>query len=94
MRNSVITGTILTLLVLLIAVPAHTETSPLTGKKICLDPGHGGSATGAINEDLQERTPLHREWSHGPKDTGCARSRVLCTASLDGWELYSRRLRY
>lgn len=43
MRNSVITGTILTLLILLIAVPAHTGTDSLSGQKICLDPGHGGS---------------------------------------------------
>ena len=45
------------LVILLIAVPAHTETGSLTGKKICLDPGHGGSDPGAFNEDysLQEK---------------------------------------
>ena len=57
MRKSVITGTILTLLILLIAAPAFTETGSLTGQKICLDPGHGGSDPGAVNEDynLQEK---------------------------------------
>lgn len=35
--------------VLLIAAPAHTqENPPLSGQKICLDPGHGGSDPGAV----------------------------------------------
>jgi hypothetical protein len=57
MRKSVIIGTILASLILLITVPAHMETGSLAGQKICLDPGHGGSATGAINEDygLEEK---------------------------------------
>jgi hypothetical protein len=54
MRKSVITGTILTLFILLIAVPGHTETGPLSGKKICLDPGHGGSAIGSNSGDRAE----------------------------------------
>jgi len=43
--------------ILLIAVPARTETTSLSGQKICLDPGHGGSDPGAVNEDynLQEK---------------------------------------
>jgi len=57
MRKSMIIGTILALLILLIAVPAYTETGSLTGKKICLDPGHGGSDPGAVNEEynLQQK---------------------------------------
>jgi len=45
------------LVILLIAVPAHTQTGSLTGQKICLDPGHGGSDPGAVNEayDLKEK---------------------------------------
>jgi len=57
MRKSMIIGTILTFLILLIAVPAHTQEGPLSGQKICLDPGHGGSDPGAVNEEynLEER---------------------------------------
>jgi N-acetylmuramoyl-L-alanine amidase len=51
MRKSVITATILTLLILLITVPAHTESASLSGQKICLDPGHGGSDPGAVYDD-------------------------------------------
>lgn len=40
------------LVILLIAVPAHTQDGPLSGYKICLDPGHGGSDPGAIYDDV------------------------------------------
>jgi N-acetylmuramoyl-L-alanine amidase len=33
---------------LLVAAPAYTQTAPLGGKTICLDPGHGGSDPGAV----------------------------------------------
>jgi N-acetylmuramoyl-L-alanine amidase/PKD repeat protein len=36
---------------LLVAAPAYTQTGPLSGKKICLDPGHGGSDPGAVYDD-------------------------------------------
>ncbi|MCK4450810.1 MAG: N-acetylmuramoyl-L-alanine amidase, partial [Anaerolineae bacterium] len=39
------------LVMLLIAVPAHTQDGPLSGYKICLDPGHGGSDPGAVYDD-------------------------------------------
>jgi N-acetylmuramoyl-L-alanine amidase len=51
MRKSVISCTVLTLLLSLVAVPALTATGPLSGKKICLDPGHGGSDPGAVYHD-------------------------------------------
>jgi N-acetylmuramoyl-L-alanine amidase len=50
MRKWITAAIILTLLILLTTLPAHTETAPLAGHKICLDPGHGGSDPGAINE--------------------------------------------
>ena len=45
------------LLMLLMPVPAHMGTGSLSGKKICLDPGHGGSDPGAVNEayNLEEK---------------------------------------
>ena len=51
MRKAIITGAILVLLTLLLAVPAHTQGGPLSGYKICLDPGHGGSDPGAVYDD-------------------------------------------
>lgn len=36
---------------LLIAAPAHTQEGPLSGHKICLDPGHGGADPGAVYDD-------------------------------------------
>jgi len=36
---------------LLVAAPAYTQTGPISGKKICLDPGHGGSDPGAVYDD-------------------------------------------
>jgi len=39
------------LVILLISIPAYTETGSLTGQKICLDPGHGGSDPGAVYDD-------------------------------------------
>jgi len=45
------------LVMLLIAVPGYMGTGSLSGYKICLDPGHGGSDPGAVNEayDLKEK---------------------------------------
>ena len=51
MRKAIITGAILVLLTLLLAVPAHTQGGPLSDYKICLDPGHGGSDPGAVYDD-------------------------------------------
>ncbi|MCK4470802.1 MAG: N-acetylmuramoyl-L-alanine amidase, partial [Anaerolineae bacterium] len=39
------------LVMLLIAVPAHTQEGDLSGYKICLDPGHGGADPGAVYDD-------------------------------------------
>jgi len=51
MRKRIITGAILVLLTLLLAVPAHTQGGPLSDCKICLDPGHGGFDPGAVYDD-------------------------------------------
>jgi N-acetylmuramoyl-L-alanine amidase len=48
MRKPIIIAATLTLLVLLASVPAHSQDGPLSGHKICLDPGHGGSDPGAV----------------------------------------------
>ena len=57
MRRAFMAGAILALLILLIAASAQAEIAPLSGQKICLDPGHGGSALGAVNEayNLEEK---------------------------------------
>jgi len=61
MKNTKITLLIIATLSLFLItiVPAYmvTATDALTGKKICLDPGHGGSDPGAVNENynLQEK---------------------------------------
>ena len=53
---------------LLIAAPAHTQTGPLSGKKICLDPGHGGSDPGAVNEAYGlEEADINLDVAHGLK---------------------------
>ena len=54
MRKPLVVGLILSLVILLIATPAQTEgtTGSLSGQKICLDPGHGGSDDpGAVYDD-------------------------------------------
>ena len=52
MRKPIVAATILALLIVLTAVPAYTQDSgPLSGKKICLDPGHGGTDPGAVYDD-------------------------------------------
>jgi N-acetylmuramoyl-L-alanine amidase len=43
-------GAVALLIALLVVVPAHTESDALAGVKICLDPGHGGTDPGAVNE--------------------------------------------
>ncbi|MGD2178247.1 MAG: N-acetylmuramoyl-L-alanine amidase, partial [Anaerolineae bacterium] len=68
MRKTLITAAILTLLTLFITVPAHTETGTLAGQKICLDPGHGGSDPGAVNEAYGlEEANINLDVSHGLK---------------------------
>ena len=56
MRKSLVVSMVLALIVVLVAMPGQAE-GPLTGKVICLDPGHGGSDPGAVNEDysLEEK---------------------------------------
>lgn len=56
MRKPFIVGIILALVILLTAMPAHT-TGLLSDQVICLDPGHGGSDPGAVNEayNLEEK---------------------------------------
>lgn len=49
LHGSVIVSLLATAFVLLSSSQAHTE-GPLTGKTICLDPGHGGTDPGAVNE--------------------------------------------
>ena len=51
MRKPIITGAILLLLTLLLAAPAHTQGTPLSDYKICLDPGHGGYDPGAVYDE-------------------------------------------
>jgi N-acetylmuramoyl-L-alanine amidase len=41
------------------AVPPARATGALSGEKICLDPGHGGSDPGAVYEDSELRFVLH-----------------------------------
>ena len=56
MRKSLVVSTVLALLILLVAMPGQAE-GPLSAQVICLDPGHGGSDPGAVNEDysLEEK---------------------------------------
>lgn len=66
MRKASMAGTILALLILLIAASAQAEIAPLSGQKICLDPGHGGSASGAVNRgfNLKEKD-INLDVAHG-----------------------------
>lgn len=67
MRKAVII--VLTFLVLLMAVPAHTQTGALANHKICLDPGHGGSDPGAVNTAYGlEEADVNLDVSYGLKD--------------------------
>jgi N-acetylmuramoyl-L-alanine amidase len=51
---------------LLLIAGAGAETLPLSGKKICLDPGHGGSDPGAINTLYNlEESDINLEVSYG-----------------------------
>jgi len=72
MKCRLLTLCILSLAVLLLAapfaIPTSTATDTLTGKKICLDPGHGGSATGAINEEYSlEEKDINLDVAYGLK---------------------------
>ena len=44
------------LLMLAMGFVAVAASAHLTGKKICIDPGHGGSDPGAVGQGLQEKT--------------------------------------
>ena len=53
MRSTVLTGTVLAVLMLsVLVVPPTQATGPLSGVKVCLDPGHGGTDPGAVNVDF------------------------------------------
>jgi N-acetylmuramoyl-L-alanine amidase len=71
MKNTKVTLLIIVTLSLLITiVPAYmvTATDALAGKKVCLDPGHGGSATGALNEDYSlEEKDINLDVAYGLK---------------------------
>ena len=56
------------LVILLIAVPAHTQEGSLSGYKICLDPGHGGSDPGAVNQEyFLEEKDINLDVAYGLK---------------------------
>jgi len=53
--------------VLLISEPGYTD-GPLTGKSICLDPGHGGADPGAVYDDgtiYLEEADINLDVAHG-----------------------------
>ena len=53
MKHRSIAWTSLGLIALMLAAsvaPPSRATGPLSGVKVCLDPGHGGSDPGAVNE--------------------------------------------
>ena len=50
LHRSAIAALLAGALLLLASLPAYTQTGPLAGQTICLDPGHGGSDPGAVNE--------------------------------------------
>ena len=55
MRIRSIIGIVLFSLILLVPLPVYAGTGLLSGKVICLDPGHGGSDPGAVNGNLYEK---------------------------------------
>ena len=55
MRIRSIIGIVLLSLILLVPLPVYAGTGLLSGKVICLDPGHGGSDPGAVNGILYEK---------------------------------------
>ncbi|TDI87125.1 MAG: N-acetylmuramoyl-L-alanine amidase [Chloroflexi bacterium] len=66
MRKASMAGTFLALLILLIAIPVRSATTPLSGQKICLDTGHGGSALGAVNKDFSlEEKDINLDVAYG-----------------------------
>lgn len=48
--GSAIASLLVGVLLLLTSAPASTAEGALSRKKVCLDPGHGGSDPGAVNE--------------------------------------------
>ena len=48
MRKPFVISVILVFLALSVAMPTHSQSGPLYGYKVCLDPGHGGSDPGAV----------------------------------------------
>jgi N-acetylmuramoyl-L-alanine amidase len=65
---SYLLGLIAVMAVVLLLIPTSRATGPLTGVKVCLDPGHGGSDPGAVNAeyDLTEsEINLDVSWALG-----------------------------
>ena len=56
------------LLGLFFFIPASKASGNLSGVKVCLDPGHGGSDPGAINEDFNlYESEINLDVSYGLK---------------------------
>ncbi len=52
-QSIVLTGLVLVVLMLsMLVVPPTQATGPVSGVKVCLDPGHGGTDPGAVNTDF------------------------------------------
>ena len=83
------------LVILLIAVPAHTQGSPLSDYKICLDPGHGGSDPGAVNEEYNlEEKEINLDVAYGLKALLEADNAVVVMAREDNDTYLSNNDRY
>jgi N-acetylmuramoyl-L-alanine amidase len=72
------------LLVAFFAIPTSTATGSLTGKKICIDPGHGGSDPGAVNEDFNlQESEINLDVSYGLKSLLEGDGAVVVMTRLD-----------
>ena len=83
----VIAALLTMLSILLIAVPAYMQEGPLSGYKICLDPGHGGSDPGAIYDDgttYLEEADINLDVAYGLKTLlGADGAEVVMTRTDD-----------